>query len=169
MSFSVYEASAPVFVRMLGNLSRILSKAEAQAEAKKIDPAALLNARLFPDMMPLVRQVQIATDTAKAGVARLASVPFPVFPDTETSFADIQGRIGATIEFIKTVPAAEIEAGTDRVITVKIRGEEINFAGYPFLLKFSLPNFYFHVTAAYMILRHNGIEIGKSDYLGPLA
>lgn len=166
MSLSMYQASVPVFVRMLENLAAILKKAEAHAEARKIDPAVLITDRLAPDMFPLARQVQIATDGAKGGVARLAGVEPPSYADTETTFAELQERIAKTIAFLKSMPAEQIDGSEERTITLKLRGADVNFQGQSYLLNFVLPNFYFHLMTAYLILRHDGVELGKMDYLG---
>ncbi|TWB82673.1 hypothetical protein FBZ87_101382 [Nitrospirillum amazonense] len=166
MSLSMYQASVPVFLRLLGNLSAILDKAVAHAEAKKIDPAVLVNARLAPDMHPLARQIQIASDAAKGAAARLAGVEVPSFADTESTFADLQARIAKTVDFLKSVTPAQIDGSEERTITLKIRGEDVPFPGQAFLLFFAIPNFFFHVTTAYDILRHNGVELGKMDFLG---
>lgn len=166
MSLSLYQASIPVFVRMFGNLSTILDKAAAHAEAKKIDPAVLVNARLAPDMHPLVRQIQIACDAVKGCAARLAGADVPSFADTETSIPELQARIRKTLAFIQGFSAEQIEAGAEREIVLRFPGAELKFSGQDYLLHFVLPNFYFHVTTAYAILRHNGLEIGKMDYLG---
>lgn len=166
MSLSLYQASVPVFVRMFGNLSAILAKAEAYAAAKKIDPTVLLNARLAPDMHPLTRQIQIASDAAKGCAARLAGVDIPSFADTESSFAELQARITKTLEFIKGLTPAQIDSGEEREVVLKFPGAEMKFQGEDYLLHFVLPNFYFHITTAYAILRHNGLDIGKMDYLG---
>jgi uncharacterized protein len=166
MTISMYQASVPVFVRTFGNLSAILTKAEADAAARKIEPSVLLNARLCPDMHPLTRQVQIASDAAKGGVARLAGVEIPSFPDTEASFEELQGRIKKTVDFIQGVAADQIDGSEDKTITLKFPGREVSFPGQIFLLNFTIPNFYFHVTTAYAILRHNGVALGKMDFLG---
>lgn len=166
MSLSLYQASVPQFVRMFGNLSAILDKAAAHAEAKKIDPSVLLNARLAPDMHPLTRQVQIASDAIKGCAARLAGVDVPSFADTESSFAELQARIAKTLDFIKSLSPEQIDSGEGREIVLKFPGAELKFSGPDYLLHFVLPNFYFHVTTAYAILRHNGLDVGKMDYLG---
>ena len=166
MSLNMYQASIPVFIRMLGNLSTILDKALAHAEAKKIDPAIFINARLTPDMFPLSRQVQIATDMVKGCAARLAGIEVPSYEDNETTFADLQARIAKTVTFLQSVSDGQINGSEDRTVTLKLRDKEISFLGQPYLLDFVLPNFYFHITATYAILRHNGVEIGKMDYLG---
>jgi len=162
----MYQASIPVFIRGLNNLSVILDKALAYAENKKIDPSVLLNARLAPDMFALTRQVQIATDGAKGCAARLAGIEIPSFEDNESTFTEVQARIAKTIAFLQTVDASQIDGSEARAVTLKVRGKEATFQGQPYLLSFVLPNFYFHLTTAYNILRHNGLEIGKMDYLG---
>ena len=166
MTLSMYAATTPTFRRMLGNLAAILTKAAAHAEVRKIDPGVLLNARLYPDMLPLIKQVQIASDTAKGCIARLAGVDIPKFEDDEASFADLQARIAKTIAFIDGIPAAQVDGTEGRDITLQIRDKKLELKGQDFMVNRALPNFYFHITTAYNILRHNGIEIGKSDYLG---
>jgi uncharacterized protein len=166
MSLTMYQASIPVFVRMLGNLSSILNKAAAHAEAKKIDPAIFINARLAPDMYPLNRQIQIATDMAKGCAARLAGIDVPSYEDNEFTFPELQARIAKTVAFLQTVSAGQINGSEERTVTLKLRSKEISFLGQPYLLNFVLPNFYFHITTAYAILRHNGVEIGKMDFAG---
>jgi hypothetical protein len=166
MSLSMYQASLPVFIRMLGNLSAILDKAAAHAEAKKIDPAFLIRDRLAPDMLPFSFQVQTATDTAKGCAARLAGIEAPSFADTEATFPELKERIAKTLTFLKSVTAAQIDGSEERPITLKMRAGELKFQGQDYLLHFALPNFYFHVATAYSILRHNGVELGKADFLG---
>jgi len=166
MSITMYQASIPVFVRMLGSLSAILDKAATHAETKKIDPAIFVNARLAPDMFPLSRQVQIATDMVKGCAARLAGIEFPSYEDNETTFADLQERITKTVAFLQSVSASQIDGSEDRKITLKFGSKELNFLGQAYLLDFVLPNFHFHLTTTYAILRHNGVEIGKKDYVG---
>ena len=166
MSLSMYQASNPIFIRILTNLSAILAKAEAHAESKKLDPSIFIHARLFPDMFPLSRQIQIATDTVKGCAARLAGAEVPSFPDTETSFPELQERIAKTIAFLQSINAGQIDGSEARKITLKIAGKEIIFEGQSYLLTFVIPNFYFHVAMAYALLRHNGVEIGKIDFLG---
>jgi hypothetical protein len=166
MTISMYQASVPVFIRALANLSAILDKGAAYADAKKIDPAVLINARLAPDMRPLSSQIQFASDSAKGCAARLAGVTVPSFPDTETTFADLQERIRKTSDFLKSVSAAQIDGSETRTITLKLGGNQVDFAGQAYLLDFALPNFFFHVTTAYDILRHNGAPLAKKDYLG---
>ncbi len=168
MSLSMYQASVPVFLRTLGSLSAILDKAVAFAEAKKIDPSVLLTARLAPDMFPLLRQVQIVSDTVKGAAARLAGLDVPSFPDDEATFPDLQARIAKTRDFLNSVHAAQIDGGEERSIVLKMHSGDVTFTGQSYLLFFALPNFFFHVTAAYAILRHNGVDIGKLDYLGGL-
>lgn len=166
MNISMYEASVPRFVTMLGNLTQILDKAQAHAAAKKFEGNVLAAGRLFPDMLPLTSQVQIACDTAKGAVARLAGVEIPVHEDTEATLDELKARIAKTIAFIERVPPAAIDGSEDREIVIKRGDQETRFTGLRFLLGRALPNFYFHVTMAYAILRHNGVEIGKRDYLG---
>ncbi|MFI4939838.1 MAG: DUF1993 family protein [Burkholderiales bacterium] len=166
MTISMYQISSPVFTRILQNLSAILGKAAAHAEAKKIDPSVFINARLAPDMLPFARQIQIATDAVKGCVARLAGIEIPSYADTESTFPELQARIAKTQDFVKSVSATQIDGSEDRTVTLTLRGSEMQFLGLPYLLNFVLPNFYFHVTTAYAILRHNGVEIGKTDFLG---
>jgi hypothetical protein len=162
----MYQASIPVFMHGLTNLSGILSKAESHATAKKIDPSVLLNARLYPDMFALTRQVQIATDIVKGGVARLAGVDVPSLPDTETTFVELQARIVKISEFISGFKPVQIDGAEDKTIDLKVGGNDMKFKGQPYLLSFVIPNFYFHISIAYAILRHSGVDIGKMDFLG---
>lgn len=166
MSLSMYQASIPVLVRGLENLSAILHKAAAHAETRKIAPQVFLDARLAPDMFPLVRQVQIASDTAKGCAARLAGLEVPSYADTEASFVELQERIARTLAFLGSITAEQVDSSGERPIVLKAHDREMNFTGQTFLLGFALPNFFFHLTIAYGILRHNGVEIGKQDYLG---
>jgi hypothetical protein len=167
MSISMYKASAPIFVQFLTSLSNVLDKAAAHAEAKKIDPTALTNARLFPDMFPLVRQVRAATDHAISACSRLAGVEPPQFSNSEATIAELKERIGKTIEFIRSLTPAQIDGTEDKKITFTFpSGATREFTGQSLLLNFCLPNFYFHATTAYDILRHNGVEIGKRDFMG---
>ena len=166
MPLSMSQASVPVIVQQLTTLSAILTKAESFAETQNKAPSDLIDARLADDMFPLARQIQIATDGAKGGVARLAGVEVPSYPDTETSFAELQARIAKTIAFVKSIPADKIDGSEDKPITLKVGPNEMTFTGQPYLLHFVLPNFFFHVTTAYGILRQAGVEIGKRDYLG---
>jgi hypothetical protein len=162
----MYQASVPVFLRGYTNLSDILSKAAAYATAKKIDPTVLISARLYPDMFPLSKQVQIASDIVKGGIARLAGVEVPSYADTETSFAELQTRLSKTADFLKTFKPEQIDGSETKNITLKVGGNEMSFAGQSYLLDFVIPNFFFHSSTVYAILRHNGLEIGKKDFLG---
>ncbi|CAG7857601.1 hypothetical protein MCAMS1_02490 [biofilm metagenome] len=166
MSLDMYQTSIPVFVRMLGNLSTILDKGAAHAKANNIDPSVFINARLAADMYPLSRQVQIATDMVKGCAARLAGLEVPSYEDNEATFSELQERIAKTMAFLQSFNAEQINGSEERTVTLKLRGKAICFLGQPYLLNFVLPNLYFHVTTAYAILRHNGVEIGKMDYLG---
>lgn len=166
MPISMYDASVPVYTQMLGALDKVLAKAEAYAQARKIDPKALGQARLFPDMLPLVSQVRIACDTAKLGVARITGLEAPKHEDNEQTIAELRERIAKTLAFIASVPREKIDGQEDRDVVVPLRDRKLEFKGQVFLLHWSLPNFFFHVTTAYDLLRHNGLEIGKSDYLG---
>lgn len=166
MTNSMYEASTPVFKRFLGNLSAVLVKAVAYADARKIDHSVLLNARLFPDMYPLVKQVQIASDQAKGAAARLAGVEIPKYEDNESSFAELQERIAKTIAFIDGIKPEQLAGSETKDIVLMLRDSKLEFKGQQYLLTWAHPNFYFHVTTAYDILRHNGVEIGKRDFLG---
>ncbi len=166
MTISMYQASVPRFVNILGNLSNILDKAQALVDAKKIDDAILTNYRLYPDMLPMATQVRIACDTVKGVVARLAGVDIPVFEDNEKTLADLKARIAKTIAYVQTFSAGQIDGSEDRAIVVKRGDKETHYKGLQFLLGHATPNFYFHVTTTYNILRHNGVEIGKRDYLG---
>jgi hypothetical protein len=169
MSLSFYNSTVTLFTRQLANLSDVLAKGEAYAKAKNIDPLVLTSARLAPDMFPLSRQIQIATDSIKGAGARLAGVEVPSFADTETTFPELQERIAKTAAFLKTLKPEQFEGAATRTITFKTGKTEHNFTGEDYLLKFVLPNSFFHLTTAYAILRHNGVDLGKSDYLGNLA
>lgn len=166
MSMSLYQASVPVFRRMLVNLGAILGKAAAHAEAKKIDQSVLLAYRLHPTMFALCRQVQIATDNAKGAAARLSGQDIPRYEDNETSFAELQARLEKTIAYLDSFTAADIDGREESPVTVKLPSRELHFTGQDYLLGFAIPNFFFHVNAAYAILRHAGVELGKNDYLG---
>ena len=166
MNISMYQASAPRFANMLKNLSALLDKAQAHCEARKIDPAALTGFRLYPDMFPFTRQVQIACDTAKGAVARLAGVEIPKHEDTEQTLADLKARIAKTLAFIDSVKAAQVDGSEAKEVVLKMRAGELKFTGLQYLMGHAYPNFYFHVTTAYNILRHNGVEIGKRDFVG---
>lgn len=165
MSLNMYNASIPVFTKLLKKLSLILDKAESYAEAKKIDPAVLVNSRLAPDMLPLSRQIQIASDTSKGCAARLAGVEVPSYADDETTIPALKARIVKTLGFLENIKEPQINGSENREITLKIGGTDKNFQGQSYLFDFALPNFYFHITVAYAILRHNGLDIGKKDYL----
>ena len=166
MPISMYEASVPLFNQMLGALSGLLDKAAAFAEAKKIDPAVLLTDRLAPDMFPLTRQVQIACDMAKRCAAHLAGVEAPAYADDETTIDELKARIAKTVAFLATLTPAQIDGSEERPITLKMRSGEMSFTGQRYLLRWMIPNFTFHCTTSYNILRHNGIEIGKRDFVG---
>jgi uncharacterized protein len=166
MTLSMYQASVPPLLQMLASLQNVLDKAEAFAAARKIEPGVLLNTRLTPDMFPLVRQIQLAADFAKGGAGRIAGIELPKFPDDETSFAELKTRIAKTVEFLKTLKAADIDGHEAREVTIPVGGNPHKFTAQNYLLKFALPNFYFHHTTAYAILRQCGVEIGKRDYLG---
>ena len=166
MTISMYQASVPCFVRTLGNLSAILDKAQAHVDAKKLDATALTSCRLFPDMLPMTRQVQIACDAAKGLVARLSGLENPVHEDTEKTLVELQARIAKTLAFVQSVTPAQLDGTEEKDIVVKRGDTETHSQGMQYLLGNALPNFYFHVTTAYNILRHNGVEIGKRDYLG---
>lgn len=165
MTISMYQVSIPRFVHMLHNLSAILDKAQAYADAKKLDPSVLPGARLYPDMLPLTAQVRIACDAANGAATRLSGAAAPTFGDDRT-IADMKARIETSIAYLKTIPASAIDGAEAKETVVKVGGKDVTYAGQQFLLARAIPNFYFHVTTAYDILRHNGVEIGKGDYLG---
>ncbi len=166
MAFNMYHASVPVFIRGLRNLSGFLAKAHADAATRKIDFSVLINSRLAPDMHPLSRQIQIASDTVKNGASRLAGTEAPSFPDTETTYEELQTRLQKTIDFLDSFKEAQFEGSETREIVLKFPGREMRFSGAGYLTGFALPNFYFHLTTAYAILRHNGAPIGKADFMG---
>ena len=166
MTISMYQASVPRFVNILGNLSNILDKAQAHVEAKKLDTATLTNYRLYPDMLPMQVQVQIACDTAKGVVARLAGIDIPVFEDNEKTLPDLKARVAKTVAFVQSFTPAQIDGTEDKDIVTKRGDKETHYKGMQFLLGHATPNFYFHISMAYAILRHNGVEIGKRDFLG---
>jgi hypothetical protein len=167
MTNAIYTASIPVFTQMLGGLKVVLSKAQAHAEDKKIDPNALLQARLFPDMFPLLRQVQVATDFAKSVSARLAGVDVPKMADAEVTFADLQARIDTVLAFMAGLDTTLFDqAATREIVTQAGTPKEKRFTGQSYLFNYGLPHFFFHTTTAYAILRHNGVEVGKKDYIG---
>ena len=166
MKSSMYYSSVPACMRTLSNLVAILEKAAAHAEARKIDPAALLGARLFPDMLPLTKQIQLATDSASSGVARLAGVDVPVIEHNENSFAALIDRVRTTIQFLETTRPEQIDGSEDKTVSWQSRSSTKSMQGHAYLMNHVLPNVFFHVTTAYNILRHNGVELGKMDYLG---
>lgn len=166
MSTSMYSISVPVYVRYLGNLMKLLDKAEAHCVEKKIDPAALLSDRLYPDMFAFTRQVQIACDFAKGSSARLAGVDIPKYDDTEASFAELRARAQKTLDFIVSLPEDSFADAATRDITLTMNGEPVKFVGQPYFTMFALPNFYFHFTTAYDILRHRGVPLSKTDFVG---
>ena len=166
MTISMYQASVPRLVNALNNLSLVLGKAQAHIEAKKLDPKTLLEFRLYPDMLSMTRQVQIASDTAKGLVARLAGLDNPVHEDNEQSIAELQARLAKTVTFMQSVSAAQIDGTEDKAIVIKRGDKETHYKGMQFLLGHALPNVYFHSSITCAILRHNGVEIGKRDYLG---
>ena len=166
MTISMYSASVPVFRNMLGNLSHFMDKAQAHAEARKFDPQVLVDARLAPDMLPFKKQVQIACDASKNGLARLSGVEAPKFEDNESTLAELKERIRKTLDFLDSVPRAKVEGCEDKDITFPAgRDMTRTLKGEAYLLNVALPNLFFHVTTAYAILRHNGVELGKTDYL----
>ena len=166
MATSLYQVSIPAFQKTLGSLKAILKKGEDYATEKKVDPSVLLTARLFPTMFALTRQVQIACDGAKGAAARLSGREIPKFEDTEATFADLYARIDKTLAFIASIPASEIDGQDDRAISLTAGGTPYNFKAGAYLVHWAFPNFFFHVTTAYAILRHNGVDVGKLDYLG---
>jgi len=168
MTISMHTASVPIFVRMLGNLSTWLDKADAHAKEKKFEPGVYLAARLAPDMLPFTAQIQIACDAAKFCVARLAGVEAPPFPDDEKTIDDLRQRVRKTIDYLQSIPAAQIDGSDARAISVPRRAGAITMTGESYLKTFALPNFFFHVTTTYALLRHNGVELGKADFLGAL-
>jgi len=161
----MYDASVPIFVHFLTGLGSILHKAEAYVQSKKIDPDALLKVRLFPDMYTFTRQIQLACDFGKGAGARLAGVPVPSFPDEEKTFEELHARIRKTTDFLKSLKKDQFADAADRTVTLKVGGQEMSFKGSDYLNTFVLPNFYFHLTTAYALLRHNGVELGKLDFM----
>jgi hypothetical protein len=166
MPLSMFQASVPAFVQTLEALSGVLDKAQAHATAKKIDPAVLIAARLSPDMFPLQRQVLIACDFAKGATARLAGVEVPSWPGDDKTFEDLKARIKRTIEFVQSFSPAQIDGSEAREVSISVAGKPMSFEGQPYLLHFVMPNLYFHAAVAYAILRHNGVELGKRDFMG---
>jgi hypothetical protein len=165
MPLSMSQIAIPTFLQGLKGLSAVLAKADAQAQAKGIADAAYLQARLYPDMLPMSKQVQIASDFSKGAVARLAGVEGPVYEDNEATFAELKARVDKTIAFIQGVDPAKLDGSEDREVTLMRRGETILVKGQPYLMEQALPNFWFHVTTAYGLLRHQGVEVGKRDFL----
>ena len=166
MPISMYMASVPVLSRMLANLRAMLEKAEAYAGERKFKADVLVNQRLAPDMLPLSSQIQIATDTAKGAVARLAGRDVPSWPDNESTFADLKARVQKAIDYLATYKTADLDGTENKLVTIKIGGEDVSMRGEDYLLGRATQNLYFHVTTAYAILRHNGVPLGKRDYLG---
>lgn len=162
----MHTASVPVFTRMLGNMLKWLDKAETHAQARKFDPNNYLALRLAPDMLPFVKQIQIASDGAKGCVARLAGRDVPKWDDTEVTLDELRARIRRTLDYVQSVPAEQVDGSEQREIVLAMRQGEVRFSGQDYLLHFVLPNFYFHATTAYALLRHAGVELGKRDYLG---
>lgn len=167
MQISVFVTARTSATRAMNNLDAILVKAQASAEARKIDPAVLLGSRLAPDMFSLLRQVQLTSDFAKGPMARLAGIENPKFEDVETTFEALRARIARTLEFVHSIPESSFAGAEDRDITIQAGSQTFEFKGLPYLIGFALPNLYFHLSMAYAILRHNGVEIGKRDYIGP--
>jgi uncharacterized protein len=168
MAISMYQASVPVLIKMLTNLKAILEKAAAHAQAKKIEESVLLNARLYPDMFPLITQVHIATDFARGTGARLAGKEPPSYEDNETTFAELIARTERTLDYLRALKPGEIDGSEAREIVRKLRAGPKTFSGINYLLQFAMPNFYFHTTTTYAILRHSGVELGKNDFIGSL-
>ena len=166
MSLGMYQASVPVFSHQLTAMAKILAKAEAHAEARKYDQKALVQARLFPDMLPLSAQIQIASDAAKGAAARLAGVEVPSWEDNETTLLQLAERCTKTEKYLASFKPEQIDGSEEREVTLKLGGNSVPFKGQQYLLGFAIPNFYFHITTAYALLRHCGVEIGKRDFLG---
>ena len=166
MTFGLYDVSVPVFARMLRNLSTLLDKMVADLATRKVEPSVLLGDRLYPDMFPLTQQVQLACDFAKGASARLGGLPVPAFPDEEKTVDELKARIDRVLAFIEGVPRADVDAGVDRIITLKLRDRSIELKGVDYLNNMAMPNFYFHCTTAYAIMRHDGVVVGKRDFVG---
>jgi hypothetical protein len=166
MTISMYQASIPVLARALRNLSNVLGKASAHASQRKIKPEVLLATRLYPDMFPLTRQVQIATDMAKGCAGRLAGVERPTHADNEATFEELQERIAGTVAFIESISPAQVDGSEEKAISLTIGGRDLSFKGQAYLLNFVIPNVFFHCSTTYAILRHCGVELGKSDFIG---
>ena len=168
MSVSLYDVSVPIFTLSLNNLAAILDKAASHAEVKKVDPKVLPGARLIIDMLPLSSQIQIACDTAKGAAARLAGIEVPKHEDTEATLAELKARVAKTLEFIKTIEPEQLQGAETREIVLQFPQSSLKFTGVNYLTNFVLPNFFFHVTMAYALLRKNGVDLGKRDFLGPI-
>jgi hypothetical protein len=168
MSISLYDVSIPIFTLSLNNLSAILDKAESHGEAKKVDPKVIPQSRLIVDMLPLSAQIQIACDTAKGAAARLAGVEVPRYEDTEATLAELKARVAKTLDFIKTIKPEQLQGAETREVILQLPQTTLKFSGLNYLTNFALPNFFFHVTMAYALLRKNGIDLGKRDFLGPI-
>ncbi|GAA4335333.1 DUF1993 domain-containing protein [Variovorax defluvii] len=166
MALSFYDISVPVFLRGLGQLSHVLDKGLAHARSTGLDPATLVEARLAPDMLTLAGQVQRASDASKLGAARIAGISAPSYEDSETRWEELEARIAKTVEFLKSIDRAQVDGGENRPVVLKVRDTQIEFTAQRYLLQFALPNFFFHVTTAYAVLRHSGVPVGKLDYLG---
>ena len=166
MTISMYDVSVPVFAERLKALALVLTKAEANAVERKIDPQVFVTARLAPDMLTLTKQVQIATDHAKGAPSRLAGREVPKYEDNEANFAELQARIAKTRDYLATFKPADLEGSEDRMVTLKVGGNDVQMKGSKYLLDVAMPNFYFHITTAYGILRHNGVPLGKGNFLG---
>jgi hypothetical protein len=170
MNLSIYEIAVPTFVRALSNLGAVLDKGRSHAESEKIEPSVLLNMRLFPDMLPLTRQVDIASDMSKGCVARLAQLEAPKYADDESTFAELQARIDKTIKYLQEIQPRQLEGAAERPIELKFPNRTLSFeTGLDYLLRFALPNVFFHCTTSYNILRHAGVKLGKADFLGKVA
>lgn len=165
MSLTIYQASVPGMLQTLNALMGILNKAQAHCEARKIDPAVMINLRLYPDMHPLTRQIQITTDQAKGLMARLAGREVPTWPDTEASFDELKARVQKALDYIQSFKAEDLEGSENREVTLPIGGNTMTFPGAVYAFNIVMPNFYFHATTAYAILRHSGVEIGKRDFM----
>lgn len=168
MPLSMHQTSVPLMLQMLGSLSAILDKADAYCTERKIEPTVMLNYRLAPNMHPLTRQVQMVTDQVKGAISRLARVEIPSYPDTETTFAELKARIAKTIDYVKTFTPEQINGAEDREVTLKLGSTEMKFTGSQYYFHFFVPNFYFHTTTAYDIIRHCGVPIGKRDFIGSI-
>jgi hypothetical protein len=166
MALTIYQAAFPATGRTLKALGNILEKAATHCETRKIDPRTLLSYRMAPDMFDLRRQIQAVSDQAKGMAARLGGVPVPSFPDVEETFSELRERLAKTLDFLKSIPEEQLEGAEDRELVLKVGGHEMNLTGRDYMFGFFMPNFYFHATAAYTIIRHAGVELGKRDFLG---